>query len=87
VQTRLPPQRLRRYLLPPLQTPNQTDEIFLAQILGHKLPGPNAILLMGPSKHYLTSMAKIFDLRTNSFQLEVALGEVPHRVFRRGLLL
>jgi hypothetical protein len=49
VQTRLPPQRLRRYLLPPLQTPNQTDEIFLAQILGHKLLGPNASLSVGQS--------------------------------------
>jgi hypothetical protein len=26
---------------------NQTDDIFLAQILGHKLPGPNAALSVG----------------------------------------
>jgi hypothetical protein len=29
--------------------PNQTDDIFLAQILGHKLLGPNASLFVGQS--------------------------------------
>ncbi len=29
--------------------PNQTDDIFLAQILGHKLLGPNASLSVGQS--------------------------------------
>jgi hypothetical protein len=41
--------RLRRHLLPHVQTHNITDDIFLAQILGHKLLGPNASLSVGQS--------------------------------------
>jgi hypothetical protein len=40
LETRPPQKRLRRHLLPQVQTQNQTDDIFLAQILGHKLLGP-----------------------------------------------
>jgi hypothetical protein len=32
-----------------LKPQNQTDDIFLAQILGHKLLGPNASLSVGQS--------------------------------------
>jgi hypothetical protein len=49
VETRPLAQRLRRPLLPQVQTQNQTDDIFLAQILGHKLLGPNASLSVGQS--------------------------------------
>ena len=34
---------------PQVQTQNQTDDIFLAQILGHKLLGPNPSLSVGQS--------------------------------------
>jgi hypothetical protein len=49
VETRLPPLSLRRHLLPQVKPKNQTDDIFLAQILGHKLLGPNASLSVGQS--------------------------------------
>ncbi|MBV8274983.1 MAG: hypothetical protein JO170_06965 [Verrucomicrobia bacterium] len=39
--------------------PNQTDDIFLAQILGHKLLGPNASLSIGQSyKDFYVNVAR-----------------------------
>ena len=38
LETWLPPQRMRRNLLPQLQTKNITDHIFIAEILSHKGP-------------------------------------------------
>jgi len=49
LETRLPPQRLRRDLLRPLQPKNMADDIFLAQILGHKLLPGAAGLSIGQS--------------------------------------
>jgi hypothetical protein len=48
LETGLPPQRLRRHLLP-FKPKNMTDDIFLAQIRGHKVLGPNAALSLGQS--------------------------------------
>jgi hypothetical protein len=44
-----PAKHLRCHLLPQVQTQKTNDDIFLARILGHKLLGPNASLLVGHS--------------------------------------
>jgi hypothetical protein len=49
LETRPPAQRLRRLCCHKFKPKNITDDIFLAQILGHKLLGPNASLSVGQS--------------------------------------
>jgi hypothetical protein len=49
LETRTPPKRLRRHLLPQVQTRKPDRRYLPRQILGHKLLGPNASLSVGQS--------------------------------------